>query len=211
MNSSDSEQSMKNEEIDDIFDKVTFKLSPKEINKHKKNASQHKNVRSNLNIFKRLIETDSYMKSAKIEKGPQITEEELYIPPHSFMKENNAGGVINSTFHFDEKKENDVVLCISNINNCDDFLENSLDSNFKKDFLQTERTQRTDRQLIKDNTNSDFEMSNNNINHCLVTENKCVDEDKGFFKKHKYKVVFASVLVLVLLILIIINIIVYRP
>jgi len=140
INSSDSEQSMKNEELDDIFDKVTFKLSPKEINKHKKHASQHKNDKSNnLNIFKRLIETDSYTKKKDNNKLPQFAEEELYIPPQSFIKENNGNGVINSTFHFDDKKENDVVLCISNINNCDDFLENSLDSNFKKDFLQTEK------------------------------------------------------------------------
>ena len=113
------------------------------------------------------------------------------------MKVNHFAGVNNSTFLFDEQKENDIGLNISNINGGGDFFENSINSNFKQELLNT------DAQLISDNTKIDLESSKNNINSNKLDDKDSliVREDTGFLFRNRYKVIAASTLIFIIILI----------
>ena len=132
-----SNLSNKNKETvkDDIFDQeLILTRSPSEKMKERKHQSHNKdNKIDNLNIFNRLIENERF---SPPKESFRMNIKEIQEKNSKF---NNLEELNNSTFLFDHKKENNFYLSLSNIKKeCNDFLENSIDENFKKEFLTTE-------------------------------------------------------------------------
>ena len=161
----------------------------------------------NLNIFKKIIESE---KITRKDSKKSINLNESYIN-HSTIKVNNFGGVNNSTFIFDEKKENDVVICVSNFTNNNDFLENSIDSNFKREICTTSnnklfnndesKTVKSENEFSQ-NTNTNDNKLNNIIRNDSMKLLKV--KEISIFKRHKLGIAIL-VIFLVIVILLLLN------
>ena len=163
----------------------------------KKYFSQKKESFSNLNIFKKIVESE---KNKPIINKADVNDSYIH---HSFMKVNNFGNINNSTFVFDEKKENDVVICISNLGD-NDFLENSLDSNFKREILNTNT------RFIPDKKNNELEISHNTqLNHINISKEETENVNllkvhrESFIKRNKYGIIISVIFILIVVILLI--------
>lgn len=204
-----------NSKLDDVFDKELKITSPdkekQEKQRMKNHLSQQKDNHNNLRIFQRLIESESFSPEKKICPAPNEISPEAYLN-HSTVKRELKDGMNNSTFVFDPKKDNDVVLCVSNIKNHDDFLEESIDSNFKKDFLTLECF--TSKHDKEETTKIESENSNNNSHNIINTKEDTehnittVAPKPHFIRKHKLIIGAAAALGLILLSIVLIKVIV---
>ena len=165
--------------------------------KLKKHASQQKDNDNNLNIFKRLIESQRF---SSLKNPTNVNLESDSYVYSSFIKMNNFAEVNNSTLLFDDAKEIDVMLNISNFDDGEDFLENS---NFKNEFLTSEI------RFIGVNTEIVLEGLENNT-RSVELENKdnlIVSGDGRFFNRHRCKIIVFFTLSLSIIIIIIVNIV----
>jgi len=186
---------------EDVFDKEIILNKKNKSSNTQIKISQKKESYSNMDIFKQILESEKGKRKDSQMKFPFFANES-YIN-HSIMKVNNQAGVNNSTFLFDEKKENDIVLCISNLNNNNDFLENSIDSNFKKEILSTNS------KLVGGETNTesktDLEISQhtNRLNNSINNENLnlLTARQESFFRGKKCRFIVLMLLILVIILL----------
>lgn len=183
---------------EDVFDKeIVFNKKNKSSNNQIK-ISQKKDSFINMDIFKKILESEKGKRKESNMKFPFVANES-YIN-HSTIKVNNQAGLNNSTFIFDDKKENDIVLCISNLSNNNDFLENSIDSNFKKEILSTNS------KLVGGETNteskSDLEISHqtNRLNNTSNNENLnlLTSKKESFLKSKKCRLIVMVLLIMVI-------------
>ena len=152
-----------------------------------------------MKIFQKLIESEEISPSKIPLKLNDHSPE--YIKNDFYSKINNFENVINSTFAFEDNKEKDIVLCISKIKDNCDFIENSFDSNFKKDFLTSEIP------LNKDITKIDWENPPNNKYDEKENTKELVSNKLPINNKARQYVVILIVILLIFIIILLLKII----